>query len=154
MSSLAGKFKASVIYPEASPSGRVDKEGNASPYLKVLFKLTHQLVGESWDEIPEESQDLASYTYWTKKTKKPGGKMSAFEVSVASFKKAWGFDMTDCESMEVLTDKIKGVSDHMILVLEEDDSDYHKIKWINNPNYTGGSGKSKKEGLAELQELF
>lgn len=153
MSQLAGQFKASVLYPETSPSGHVNKNGEPSPYLKVLFKLTHQKVGDQWDEIPEESQDLASYTYWLKKTKNPGAKMSAFEVSVNGFKNAWGFDMTDCENLEVLTEKIKGVADHMVLVLEEDDNpDFHKIKWINNPN--GGSGKSKKEGLAELQELF
>tara|TARA_R100001244_G_scaffold5731_1_gene6885 strand:+ start:3387 stop:3836 length:450 start_codon:yes stop_codon:yes gene_type:complete len=149
MSQLAGKFKAKVLYPEPS------KSGAPSPYLQVLFKLTHQLVGEDWEEIPEESQDLASYTYWTRKEKREGAKMSAFEVSKASFKKAWGFDMTDCESIEDMSGKLKAVSDHMILVLEEDvDSNFHKIKWINNPTYSGGPAKSKKTGLAELQELF
>ena len=53
MSRLAGRFKASLLYPEPSASGRMNAKGEASPYLKVLFKLTHQQVGEDWSEIPE-----------------------------------------------------------------------------------------------------
>ena len=102
----------------------------------------------------EEGTETAG-TSSLNKEKREGAKMSAFEVSKASFKKAWGFDMTDCESIEDMSGKLKAVSDHMILVLEEDvDSTFHKIKWINNPTYSGGPAKSKKTGLAELQELF
>lgn len=81
--------------------------------------------------------------------------MSSYEYSQLKFAETWGFNMSDCESVDVLSAKLKETSDHMVLVIEEDEqSSFHKIQWINNPNYSGGSAKSKKPGLAELQELL
>ena len=145
MSNLAGKFKAKVLYAETSP------EDSSWPYLKVLFKLTHQFNTDilDWEELNIENTLVAQTYGLNKVAKNADSKCSPYEYSTAAFKKTYGVEMFDPEfaTTEDLSMKIR--EQEKELILEADATDFHKIKWVNNL----GGGRKVKEGLSSLHSL-
>ena len=126
MSNLSGNFKATVKSLETSPP-----EDTSKSWIKVSFLLTHEWDGvmEDWSELND--QQWANQMYSLNKTaKNPDAKMTPYEVTVKKWKNDYGFDLFSVDTIEALREKVVGQEKK--LILEPDDSDFHKIKWINN----------------------
>ena len=141
MSSLEGKFKAKVIYPEVSQAGA------AKPYLQVLFGLKEQYVNDDWVTLEDSAAGIATQTYWLSKVNtNPDAKMTPNEYSRMRFKKDFGFEIDKYPNLEELREALRDVE--KVLILEEDDSSFHKIKYVNS------LGGKVKEGMEDLLNVL
>lgn len=144
MSALEGKFKSELMYFETS------KEG-AKPNIRAIFKLKEEYLEatDEWIPLVGIENTIASKTYWLNKTKfKESDEQTTFEKTVERFEKDYGGNLTLYKSVDELKEAFGGAK--KVLVLEADESDFHKVKWVNNLN----GPRKVKEGLASLQSLL
>ena len=142
MSEVAGLFKAKVI------SVNTNQEGKA-PSVTVGFELLEEKVGEVFEVLAGVPESRAWHSYFLKKEKSDGAKMSSYEYNKLRFKKDWGFELEG--SIEDLSEKMVG--QERVLVIEQDMTTdfaekHHKIKWINHL-----SGQ-KREGQVDLSSIL
>lgn len=144
MSALEGKFKSELMYFETS------KEG-ATPHIRAVFKLKEEYfeATDDWNPLVGIENTIASKTYWLNKTKfKESDEQTTFEKTLERFEKDFGGNLTLYKSVDELKETFGGAK--KVLVLEADESDFHKVKWVNNLN----GPRKVKEGLASLQSLL
>lgn len=145
MSEVEGKFKAKAIKFETTTDPEL-------PFLRCLFILTDQWseLDQEWESIVdrvEESERFCSHTYWLQKVaKSKDAKMSPLEFAKMSFKSAWGFELGAYPELADLNNAIR--DKEKILILENSEGKYHKIKYVNSL-----SGKVK-EGMVDLGSML
>ena len=140
MSEVSGRFKAKFMYPETNQEGQ-------TPYLRMVFGILQEDVNGEWEDLAGVPNSIASYTYWLKKEQRDGAKMSSYEYSKLRFKKDWGIELDAHPTLDALRDALRDTE--KVLIIEEDsESDFHKVKWINNP------GGKKREGMVDLQNIL
>tara|TARA_R100001244_G_scaffold85456_1_gene65443 strand:+ start:280 stop:714 length:435 start_codon:yes stop_codon:yes gene_type:complete len=144
MSALEGKFKSELMYFETS------KEG-AKPNIRAIFKLKEEYLKatDEWIPLVGVENTIASKTYWLNKTKfKESDEQTTFEKTVERFEKDFGGNLTLFGTVDELKEAFGGAK--RVLVLEPDESDFHKVQYVNHVN----GPRKVKEGLASLQSLL